>query len=374
MQSLNGLGLLGLVVLQIGDTGCGSLGGSHGGNIGDLALDGGLTQVGVIHDGVLAHGGVDDQIDLAIGQQVQNVGTQALRHLVDPYKLKTGEIVEVLTTSAAGHGPSRDWLNIVHTGEARNKIRSWFKKERREENIQQGKAELERELSRNLIRVPEDRMEQFLMNQAKKQHCASLDDFYAAIGYGGVMLSRLIPRIKDEYNRMMKEEQLAAAPLQPIVTPPRRRHMGGVVIDDLDDCLVKFAQCCNPVPGDNIIGFITRGYGVSVHRRDCSNVPADIENAPNKERWIAVNWEQAVNTEFNANLRIQATEQVNLLLKIATTLSNLHIPVHSINARDHEVGAVVTMTIAVNSVEHLNYVMQKLSAIPGVDDVQRTGI
>lgn len=312
-------------------------------------------------------------IHTAVGNRM--VGAKVNGRIVPlDYKLKTGEIVEVLTTSAAGHGPSRDWLNIVHTGEARNKIRSWFKKERREENIQQGKAELERELSRNLIRVPEDRMEQFLMNQAKKQHCASLDDFYAAIGYGGVMLSRLIPRIKDEYNRMMKEEQQAAAPLQPIVTPPRRRHMGGVVIDDLDDCLVKFAQCCNPVPGDNIIGFITRGYGVSVHRRDCSNVPADIENAPNKERWIAVNWEQAVNTEFNANLRIQATEQVNLLLKIATTLSNLHIPVHSINARDQEVGAVVTMTIAVNSVEHLNYVMQKLSVIPGVDDVQRTGI
>ena len=312
-------------------------------------------------------------IHTAVGNRM--VGAKVNGRIVPlDYKLKTGEIVEVLTTSAAGHGPSRDWLNIVHTGEARNKIRSWFKKERREENIQQGKAELERELSRNLIRVPEDRMEQFLMNQAKKQHCASLDDFYAAIGYGGVMLSRLIPRIKDEYNRMMKEEQLAAAPIQPIVTPPRRRHMGGVVIDDLDDCLVKFAQCCNPVPGDNIIGFITRGYGVSVHRRDCSNVPADIENAPNKERWIEVNWEQAVNTEFNANLRIQATEQVNLLLKIATTLSNLHIPVHSINARDQEVGAVVTMTIAVNSVEHLNYVMQKLSVIPGVDDVQRTGI
>lgn len=312
-------------------------------------------------------------IHTAVGNRM--VGAKVNGRIVPlDYKLKTGEIVEVLTTSAAGHGPSRDWLGIVHTGEARNKIRSWFKKERREENIQQGKAELERELSRNLIRVPEDRMEQFLMNQAKKQHCASLDDFYAAIGYGGVMLSRLIPRIKDEYNRMMKEEQLAAAPIQPFIAPPRRRHMGGVIIDDLDDCLVKFAQCCNPVPGDDIIGFITRGYGVSIHRRDCSNVPADVENAPNKERWIPVQWEQSVNTEFNANLRIQATEQVNLLLKIATTLSNLHIPVHSINARDQEIGAVVTMTIAVNSVEHLNYVMQKLAAIPGVDDVQRTGI
>ncbi len=312
-------------------------------------------------------------IHTAVGNRM--VGAKVNGRIVPlDYKVKTGEIVEVLTTSAANHGPSRDWLNIVHTGEARNKIRSWFKKERREENIQQGRAELERELSRNLIRLPEDRMQQFLMNQAKKQHCATLDDFYAAIGYGGVMLSRLIPRIKEEYNRIRREEHIAATPLQPVTPPPRRRNMGGVVIDDLDDCLVKFAQCCNPVPGDPIIGFITRGYGVSIHRRDCCNVPKDINDASNKERWVNVQWEQSVDTQFNANLRIIAHDQVNLLLKIATTLSNLHVPVHSINARDQENGAVVTMTVAVNSVDHLQYVIQKLRAVSGVDDVQRTSV
>jgi len=313
-------------------------------------------------------------IHTAVGNRM--IGAKVNGRIVPlDYKVKTGEIVEVLTTSAANHGPSRDWLNIVHTSEARNKIRSWFKKERREENIQQGRAQLERELSRNLIRLPEDRMEQFLMAQAKKQHCATLDDFYAAIGYGGVMLSRLIPRMKEEYLRMQREEQAANAPITPVTTPPRRRqHNGGVIIEEMDDCLVKFAQCCNPVPGDAIIGFITRGYGVSVHRCDCSNVPQDLENCPNKERWIAVQWEQSQTTEFNANLRIVANDSVNLLLKIATTLSNLHIPVHSINARDQEVGALVSITIAVGSVEHLNYVIGKLLAIPGVDDVQRTGI
>ena len=313
-------------------------------------------------------------IHTAVGNRM--IGAKVNGRIVPlDYKVKTGEIVEVLTTSAANHGPSRDWLNIVHTGEARNKIRSWFKKERREENIQQGRAELERELSRNLIRIPEERMEQFLLTQAKRQHCASLDDFYAAIGYGGVLLSRLIPRIKEEYNRIMREEQITAVPLKPVMQPPRKRHMGGVVIDQLDDCLVKFAQCCNPVPGDAIIGFITRGYGVSVHRCDCSNVPKDVATAPNKERWISVEWEQSVNTEFNANLRIEANDQVNLLLKLATTLANLHITVHSLNARDLENGgAVVSMTVAVNSVEHLQYVMQKLRAVPGVEDVQRTGI
>ncbi len=313
-------------------------------------------------------------IHTAVGNRM--IGAKVNGRIVPlDYKVKTGEIVEVLTTSAANHGPSRDWLNIVHTSEARNKIRGWFKKERREENIQQGKADLERELSRNLIRLPDDRMEQFLMVQAKKQHCASLDDFYAAIGYGGVMLSRLIPRMKDEYLRMQREDQVAADPMTPVVTQPRRKqHNGGVIIDQMDDCLVKFAQCCNPVPGDAIIGFITRGYGVSVHRCDCNNVPQDMENNPNKDRWIAVHWEQSQSTEFNANLRIVATDSVNLLLKIATTLSNLHIPVHSINARDQEVGALVSITIAVGSVEHLQYVIGKLRAIPGVDDVQRTGM
>lgn len=313
-------------------------------------------------------------IHTAVGNRM--VGAKVNSRIVPlDYKVKTGEIVEVLTTSAANHGPSRDWLNIVHTSEARNKIRGWFKKERREENIQQGKAELEREMSRNLIRLTDERMEQFLQAQAKKQHCASLDDFYAAIGYGGVMLSRLISRMKEEYLRMQREEQVAAMPIAPVTAPPRRRqNMGGVIIDQMDDCLVKFAQCCNPVPGDAIIGFITRGYGVSVHRCDCSNVPQDMDNNPNRDRWIAVHWEQSQTTEFNANLRIVATDSVNLLLKIATTLSNLHIPVHSINARDQEIGALVSITIAVGSVEHLQYVIGKLRAIPGVDDVQRTGM
>ncbi len=313
-------------------------------------------------------------IHTAVGNRM--VGAKVNGRIVPlDYKVKTGEIVEVLTTSAANHGPSRDWLTIVHTGEARNKIRSWFKKERREENIQHGREELERELSRNLIRLSADKMEQFLLNHARKQHCASLEDFYAAIGYGGVMLSRLIPRMKDDYTRMQREEQAAAVPIMPVTPAPRRHHHSeGVIIDQLDDCLVKFAQCCNPVPGDPIIGFITRGYGVSVHRRDCTNVPKEIATAPNRERWVTVHWEQSVDTEFNANLHIIAHSNENLLLKLATTLAGMHVPVHSLNARDQGEGAVASLTVAVNSVEHLQSVMQKLRSIDGVDDVQRKGI
>ena len=313
-------------------------------------------------------------IHTAVGNRM--IGAKVNGRIVPlDYKVKTGEIVEVLTTSAANRGPSRDWLSIVHTGEARNKIRSWFKKERREENIQQGREELERELSRNLIRLPPDRMEQFLLAQARKQHCATLEDFYAAIGYGGVMLSKLIPRLKEEYSRMQREEQAAAVPVAPPTPPVRRQHHNkGVVIEGVEDCLVKFAQCCNPVPGDPVIGFITRGYGVSVHRRDCTNVPKDMQNAPNRERWVSVRWEEDVDTAFHANLYIVANNGVTLLLKLTTVLAGMHVPVHAINARDQGDGAVVNMTIAVNSVEHLQYVMQRLRAIDGVDEVQRTGM
>ncbi len=312
-------------------------------------------------------------IHTAVGNRM--VGAKVDGRIVPlDYRVKTGEIVEILTTAAPGHGPSRDWLNIVHTGEARNKIRSWFKRERREENVQQGRAELERELSRNLIRLPESRMTEFLQEQSRRQHCPSLEDFYAAIGYGGILLSRLIPRMKEEYARIQREEQTETAVTQPVLTPPVRRkhHNGGVIVDGMEDCLVKFAQCCNPVPGDPIIGFITRGYGVSIHRRDCTNVPKVIEEAPNRERWVSVQWESGQKTESYATLRVVAGSGENLLLKLTTVLANMHVSVHAVNAREMEGGgAVVTLTVVVSSVEHLQMIMKKLESVDIVDRVER---
>lgn len=312
-------------------------------------------------------------IHTAVGNRM--VGAKVDGRIVPlDYRVKMGEIVEVLTSTAKDRGPSRDWINIVHTSEARNKIRGWFKRERREENIQEGRAELERELARNFIRLPEERMETFLQAQSRKQHYETLEDFYAAIGYGGVLLSRLMPRLKDEYARIQREEQTAAAPIAATLTPPTKRskNNGGVVIDNMDNCLVKFAQCCNPVPGDPIIGFITRGYGVSIHRRDCTNVPKNLDESANRERWVHVQWEEGHKTTFNANLQIIADHGENLLLKLATTLSNLHIPVHSINARDtDDHGAIVTLTLAVNSVDHLQMIIDRLKNIEHVTSVQR---
>ena len=289
------------------------------------------------------------------------------------YQVKNSEIVEVLTSSGQGHGPSRDWLNFVKTGEARNKIRAWFKKERREENIEQGKESLERELSRNNIRLPEEKMQELIVGQSRRLHYADVQDFYAAIGYGGVLISRIMPRLKDEYNRMIKAEEVLTP--DKVVTAPSRSHHnnGGVIIEHMDNCLVKFARCCNPLPGDDIIGFITRGYGVSVHKRDCTNVPRDVSAAAEPERWLGAWWEENLaKTDFKANLAIHTADRIGLLADLTTQLASMHVMIHALNSKDNDLGeAMIGLTIAVNSVEHLNTVIARLKRIPGVHSITR---
>jgi GTP pyrophosphokinase len=289
------------------------------------------------------------------------------------YQVKTGEIVEVLTTSAQNHGPSRDWLQLVKTSEARNKIRAWYKRERREENIEKGREELEREISRNCIRFTENELQEFLEQQCKKHHCATVEDFYAAIGYGGVLLSRLIPRMKEDYLKLAKSESAAkAAPIPP--ARPHRHHNGGVIIENMDNCLVKFARCCNPVPGDDIIGFITRGYGVSVHKQDCVNVPVDVKTCAEPERWVRVEWEDSVREEFKAVLRLLANDRIQLLADVTTQLAGMHVMIYGLQARENGKGeGEILVTIGVNSLQHLQEVMTRLKRISGIVSVERSG-
>ena len=183
------------------------------------------------------------------------------------YKLQTGQICEIITSKDPEKGPNRAWLNIVQTNEARSKIRSWFKKERREENIVEGKAQLEREFKRHRINLKEEQYTEFLQDDFKRHNCETLDDFYASIGYGGILLSKMIPRLKDKYEKLYEKED------EPSVIPlikPKPNGRSSIILDQIDDMLIKFAQCCNPLPGDDIIGFITRGYGVSVHTTNCT--------------------------------------------------------------------------------------------------------
>ncbi len=295
------------------------------------------------------------------------------------YQVKTGEIVEVLTTSAQNHGPSRDWLQLVKTSEARTKIRSWYKRERREENIQRGRDELEREISRNCIRFTDSELQAFLEQQCKRQHCDTVDDFYAAIGYGGILLSRLIPRMKEDYQKLVKNNETPTTPASVVAAAaarPHRHHNGGVIIDNMDNCLVKFARCCNPVPGDEIIGFITRGYGVSVHKQDCVNVPKDIPGSAEPERWVHVSWEDSVREEFKAVLRLTANDRIQLLADVATQLANMHVMIYGMQARggDKNGEGEMLVTIGVHGLQHLQEVIGKLKRIDGMISVERSGV
>lgn len=295
------------------------------------------------------------------------------------FKLETGMIVEIITSKGPGNGPSRDWLKIVKTSEARTKIRAWFKKERREENIITGKEELEREFKRNLINVPENELEDFVLDLAKRQHINTLEDFYAAIGYGGVLLSRLMPRVKEEFQKTYRsaaEEEKKAA-LLPQQTAAAGKKPGkptsGVIVEGLDSCLVKFAKCCNPLPGDPIVGFITRGYGVSIHKQDCVNVlnsPAE-----NEGRWVRAEWASNVTSEkFKSTIDITSQPRDTLLADVTILLSNMHIPMHALVAKeskDHSV-ILIQVTVEVNGVDQLSYLLNSLRAIKGVEDVRRT--
>ena len=325
-----------------------------------------------------------DVIDLPAGATVidvayaihSGVGNRMIGAKVDKrivpidYKVKTGEIVEIITSREEG-GPKRDWLNIVKTSEARSKIRLWFKKEKRDENITEGRLQLETEFRRLGIHVPEKELESFLSDVIRRQNCNSLEDFYASIGYGGIQLWRILPKLKEEYLKRYTESE---DPSVVITEPARRKLSGGVHIEGIDDCLVKYSRCCNPLPGDDIIGFITRGYGVSIHKKGCSNVPKDISACEEPERWVKAEWaERVTNETFQSNLRITATDRTGLLADITNQLSAMHLFIHSLNSREVKNGmASIEVSITVNGINHLRMVISRLSGINGIVSVGRS--
>lgn len=289
--------------------------------------------------------------------------------------VRTGQVVEIITSKQQGKGPSRDWLGIVKTGEARSKIRAWFKKEKREENIVQGKQDLEHEFKKNFLRFEGNAYEEFVKKIAERQHFDTVDDFYAAIGYGGVQISRMMPGIKDEYNRNWKVKEPVAVPASNKIEQVNRepKSSGGVVVEGIDNCLINMARCCNPLPGENIIGFITRGHGLTVHRRDCKNVPVDIENSPEPERWVNAHWDSKIKVEARSSLNVYAIDRDGVVLDITTTIVNAHVKMHTLNARPINDGNCLTsMTITVNNKEHLDAIIKLLTKIDGVYLIERS--
>ena len=295
--------------------------------------------------------------------------------------LKNGDIVEVITSKSA-HGPSRDWMKICKSNEARNKIRQWFKKERREENIATGRASFESELKHVGLSLAAITAEDVLPFILRKVRFGTLDELYAAIGYGGMSAQKAVVRVKDEMARLdrLHAEQSAAAqePIHPSTSNPPtvpirggKTSQSGIIVEGIDNCLVKFAKCCTPVPGDPVVGFITRGFGVSVHRADCPNA-SDAKRAEEPGRWIRVDWATGELASYQTALDISAKDRDGLTLDVAMTLSAAKVKTTSLSARSMPDGyATVSIVLEVKNQEELTNVINKLGQIQGVYQVKR---
>lgn len=290
------------------------------------------------------------------------------------YVVHTGEIVEILTSGSPNYGPNRNWIEIAKTTEAKSKIRSWFKKECREENIERGREELEREFKRNNIAITPE----LLQTSASRQRLDSVDDLYAAIGYGGVSMAKIVQRIKEDQLRNHKEQQAIQAaaenPMESISENNRRSRKKGIIIEGMENCLVKFAQCCNPLPGDPIIGFVTRGFGVSIHKQDCVNVVNNRDNPENKDRWLKATWAGVEDSTYRATIDVIAEDRITIFADITTAIAANHIPLQEMNGHHLKNGNLdLVVTVEIAGVEQLSNVMGRIQKIPGVISVERTG-
>lgn len=289
------------------------------------------------------------------------------------YQLKTGDIVEIMTTNSPNYGPNRHWLDIAKTNEAKAKIRAWFKRECRGENIVRGKAAFAAEMKR--CGIPLD--EEFIKQIAKRQHFDNADDFYAAIGYGGVMLSKIMQKTKEDYLKLQKPAETSPTETgiaEAISSTIAKKQSSGVIVDGIDSCEVRFAKCCNPLPGDDIVGFVTRGFGVSVHKADCKNVEEQKKNPANAGRWINVKWASGQRVNYQATLDIVAQDRTALAADITLAIAASRIPIHELNAHNLKNGnANISLTVEISGVEQLKNIILKLKKIDGVVSVERTG-
>ena len=308
-------------------------------------------------------------IHSAVGNRM--VGCKVNNRMVPiDHIVSTGEIIEVIL-GPADKGPSRDWLKIVRTSEAKSKIRNWFKKMRREENIQQGRDALARELRREMIFIPDDELDEFIGSCCRRLRQNNAEELYAAIGYGGITIANCLPKLKEEWQKRKSEEdkseQLAKVDLS------RVHATDGVVVEGFDNTPIKFAKCCSPLPGDPIVGFITRGFGVSIHKQSCVNAIASMKDPANAPRWVKAYWADSVKDSYKAGLEIVALDRNELLRDVLSALADIRVPIYTMNARQVENNcAVVSLTIGINNTEHLNRVVARLSKIKDVLKVTRS--
>ncbi|MBO5270508.1 MAG: bifunctional (p)ppGpp synthetase/guanosine-3',5'-bis(diphosphate) 3'-pyrophosphohydrolase, partial [Clostridia bacterium] len=290
---------------------------------------------------------------------------------------QNGDIIEIITSQST-KGPSRDWLSIVKTSEARNKIRQWFKKEKRAENIDLGISMLESELRKFGRAVSATVRDEIVVALAERIGMTSKDDLYNAIGYGGVSISKISVKLRDEYDKRVKPlEEAPPVPAEQLIQQGKKRRIasGGILIDGDVDCQVKFAKCCNPLPGDPIIGFITKGYGISIHKKDCPNVQVNMREE-NKDRFVRADWDTAPSKSaengYEALMSIHATNSLSLLANITTALLDMHVTLSSISTQARQNGQIiVNLTVLCKNLDHYYSIVSRLKGLKDVDNVTR---
>ena len=309
-------------------------------------------------------------IHSAVGNRM--VGCKVNNRMVPiDHIVSTGEIIEVIL-GPADKGPSRDWLKIVRTSEAKSKIRNWFKKMRREENIQQGRDALARELRREMIIIPDDQLDEFINSCCRRLRQNNAEELYAAIGYGGMTIANCLPKLKEEWTNLKATEERSEEDL-PKVDLSKVHATDGVVVEGFDNTPIKFAKCCSPLPGDPIVGFITRGFGVSIHKQSCANAISSMKDPTNAPRWVKAYWADSVKDSYKAGLEIIALNRNELLQDVLAALADIRVPIYALNARQVENNcAVVSLTIGINNTEHLNRVVARLSKVKDVLKVTRS--
>ena len=297
-------------------------------------------------------------------------------------KLENGEIVEILTSSAS-KGPSRDWLSIVKTSAARAKIRAWFKREKRPDNILVGKSMMEAEIRKYCRNCTEAQRDAVTESFAERFGFNSVDDLYNAIGYGGVMISRIVNRLEDACARIIKPEQQAEpiVPVEPekIVVSAKPRHIksnSGIIVDGEAGCSVKFAKCCNPLPGDSVIGFVTKGFGISIHKKDCPNVVQGMKAVENLDRWKEAYWENteakgADSSIYEALLQIHADDRIGMLADISVALADMRVSILQINVIRQSEGSIISLKVGCRNIDHYNSIVSRLRGLNGVSNIQR---
>ncbi len=293
---------------------------------------------------------------------------------------QNGEIVEILTSSSS-KGPSRDWLNIVKTSEARTKIRSWFKKEKRTDNIVAGKNIIDGEFKRFGRQYSEAQRNEVVSNVGQRIGFKTADDLYNTLGFGGISVSKILIKLREEFDRIIcppepetPAEDITAEQVK-TSSPKNIKSNGGIVVDGEHGCLVKFAKCCNPLPGDDVVGFITKGYGISIHKSDCPNVLLSRSKSENDGRWVEAHWEtgrETANDVYEAQIRVHVVDRIGIIADISVALSEMKVYILQINSlKSSSDRTVVNLKISCKNVEHYRSIVSRLKSLDGVIDVTR---